>query len=470
MSFSTKFSNYLPLSDADKTDLIENGTIVFDTNVLLAFYKWAPLHRTDVFSLFKSHIKKRAWLPNHVALEFLQHRWAQLRQDERRIPDARDKLSKVIVDAVASIEAMELEKLGSKLKTSDATGALNKAVQPLLDDLDQLQKTYPVLRQRDEVLDFIDEFFGDRIGEPFTLQEELNRLYEEGEARYKAGIPPGYKDSDKDEKRFFAGGLEYRRKFGDLIIWRQITNAVRQDSARFSRLVFVTADSKEDWWHVESGETLGPRPELRHEIAAAGATLFHMYPLTQFVRILSERAGKKVSAAALEDVKTSEQAYNAQRQTIQLREIFGRTKLGIGALDKDVLRCMNLAQRWLTDKTIFGNVSLTNDFPDFVVREGGLLSGTTGYEVLVPKTPRALIMQVVELKATFAVNRDLRSDKLPEKLVAFVMVDSDIGTGRMGEWKEVVAKASAVLESAEIGMVCFFVLGDELIEWSSLVA
>jgi hypothetical protein len=47
---------------------------------------------------------------------------------------------------------------------------------------------------------------------------QLKSLALEGEERYKNEIPPGYRDGKKDASR------DPFRKYGDLIIWKQIIN------------------------------------------------------------------------------------------------------------------------------------------------------------------------------------------------------------------------------------------------------
>ena len=55
-------------------------------------------------------------------------------------------------------------------------------------------------------------------------QRYLDDLYVEGEERFKASIPPGYMDKSKsgETSSFVCNGLSYQRRFGDLILWKQI--------------------------------------------------------------------------------------------------------------------------------------------------------------------------------------------------------------------------------------------------------
>ena len=88
--------------------------------------------------------------------------------------------------------------------------------------------------------------------------------------------------------------------YGDLVLWKQIlTRSVeRKDAA-----IFVTDDSKEDWWRIEKGQRLGPRPELVDEYHASSGRRIHFYSPEQFLRHAKTRTAVPVSEESLGEVK-----------------------------------------------------------------------------------------------------------------------------------------------------------------------
>jgi hypothetical protein len=99
----------------------------------------------------------------------------------------------------------------------------------------------------DAVLGRIDALFANEnsVGKPMELGK-LEAARAEAERRGKEHIPPGYRDKNKTKGD----------PAGDYIVWRQL-----MDEAKTRKLpvVFVTDDTKEDWYQREHGQTLGAR-------------------------------------------------------------------------------------------------------------------------------------------------------------------------------------------------------------------
>ena len=93
----------------------------------------------------------------------------------------------------------------------------------------------------------ITDLFDDKVGSPYA-SDRLANIYNDGEKRYQANIPPGFMD---------AKGKKDNSKYGDLVLWFQIMDKAKEKK---SPVVFICDDAKEDWWWVFSGKTIGPRP------------------------------------------------------------------------------------------------------------------------------------------------------------------------------------------------------------------
>lgn len=120
-------------------------------------------------------------------------------------------------------------------------------------------------------------------------------------------MPPGFKDSGKD-------GTD---KYGDLVIWLQMIDKAKADG---KSIVFVTADTKEDWWWKSHGHTLGPRRELVEEIRREANVLFHMYTPERFMAYARTSLGQEVTDEAIAEVQETrerDEAAEARRREIQ---------------------------------------------------------------------------------------------------------------------------------------------------------
>ena len=93
----------------------------------------------------------------------------------------------------------------------------------LKDDLINLDKDYQeelsCINEGDIIRDLIEKLHTNSETKGFSINQLIN-IYEEGEIRYKYKIAPGYKDIKKKDNE---NNNEFLiRKYGDLIIWKEI--------------------------------------------------------------------------------------------------------------------------------------------------------------------------------------------------------------------------------------------------------
>src|SRR5262249_1713579 len=138
-------------------------------------------------------------------------------------------------------------------ETSGRLESIRASVSELIEHLAQEKDALTDRLIGDALLETVTALFAGKVGPSYST-EQLQQIYSEGEARYARNTPPGYMDIKEKE------GIE---RYGDLILWRQLL-----DYARLQRkpLIFITGDTKEDWWLSNEGKTIGPRPELVQEI------------------------------------------------------------------------------------------------------------------------------------------------------------------------------------------------------------
>jgi hypothetical protein len=115
-------------------------------------------------------------------------------------------------------------------------------------------------------------------------------------------VPPGYKDKAKPGY-YAVGDRELIRKFGDLVLWKEIIRKAKADQV--AAVVLVTGDIKEDWWLEKRGKKLGPRKELLNEIYtdAPCVQTFYMYDTASFLKHAKSRLNANVKDSSISQAK-----------------------------------------------------------------------------------------------------------------------------------------------------------------------
>ena len=235
------------MSESEFSELWKQSTFVFDTNVLLNLYRYQSSTRDALLKILRK-LENRIWIPHHVGLEYQRNRLSVIAEQNKRYSEVRGIVSKSLSSMQNELDTLQLKKRHSHIDPDKLVGSINKIKDEFLEELSGLEKQSIGVHSEDSIRNSLEVLFSDKIGAPFCDQAELNELLKEGEVRYKHQIPPGFKDSKKDKKdsdSFSYGGLLYERKYGDLIVWRQITEYAKSESLK--NVIFVTDDSKSDW-------------------------------------------------------------------------------------------------------------------------------------------------------------------------------------------------------------------------------
>jgi hypothetical protein len=159
----------------------------------------------------------------------------------------------------------------------------------------------------DEIREKIDALFVDegQVG-PKPSDEHLAERLATVNKRYEEEVPPGFKDASKKEGRE-----------GDLLVWYEIL-AYANKSDR--PMLFVTSDTKEDWYERESGKTAGPRRELRIEMMKKTAHPYHQVSLNRFLELANKHLSANVKTDTIQVVdEISEQRRAESKLMSQLR-------------------------------------------------------------------------------------------------------------------------------------------------------
>ena len=275
------FPGYYRLSEEEFSTLWKDGIFVLDANVLLNLYRYPEKAREDLLKALLK-ISGRLWIPHQAALEYQRNRQTVMADQRSRFFDVRRILEAAQQDIDNELQQLQLKKRHSNINPDNFTQKLGKLIGEFTSELDALEKAHTENVEKDELRERIENLLEGRLGQPPADQKSLDAFYKEGEERFVKFIPPGYldrkKEKDKQGDDYAYGGLCYKRKYGDFIVWRQIIEHAKTQSLK--NLVFVTDDDKDDWWwSIESQgrKKLGPRPELVDEIKReAGVERFHM--------------------------------------------------------------------------------------------------------------------------------------------------------------------------------------------------
>lgn len=268
--------------------------VVVDANVLLNLYRYSAETRAELERALNS-VRDRVFVPHQAAKEFLKNRLIVTAGQA----DEYTKAIKTINDLVAVISNRKKHPF---LPDTEQPKFLDQA-KTLVSQLEAQQATLLDRMTNDEILEFVQRVFEGKTGGPFD-DEALKQIATDGDLRYQAEIPPGYKDGKKD-----ASGDPYR-KYGDLVVWKQLIAKAKDDN---KPVIFVTDDKKEDWWLEQSGRTIGPRTELREEFIAEVQQNFWMYTVDKFIEEAARTSNTRVSEKVIAEIIEVRQEAKAER-------------------------------------------------------------------------------------------------------------------------------------------------------------
>jgi rRNA-processing protein FCF1 len=271
--FSGSFLQYLPPDENRTRVAITEGMVVVDTNVLLDAYRYTTAARNELFAALRA-LKDRLWIPHQVALEFHKNRASVIASHgdsysdiSKSITNFRKKYEDELANGIrefANRVSLPADDQKQLLRTLDqALGNLQRQVNDLQARHGISERFLfedPVLRELQTLLD-------GHVGHTPSADEAATARTE-AERRVREDIPPGFKDSAKDDP------------CGDYLLWHQALCEVRQRSVP---LVFVTRDSKCDWFLRIKGKMLGALPALVEEARAIAGVDFLALPTRSFL-------------------------------------------------------------------------------------------------------------------------------------------------------------------------------------------
>lgn len=226
--------------------LEENYIIVCDINVYLRIYDYSPEFAEFAIACL-SAIKDFLYMTYTSFLEYKKHYIGKYVSAKTKIENYNKKLDE-LTEKFQSDLAKEFDRIGQyhfpdmedlKIVAIDKVGELKKMFDDYYDNHELLVAINEQYLQQDPIKAFVDSI-SERVLLPYSL-EKIYELCDEGKKRFKKGIPPGFKDKEKE-------GI---RQYSDFILWSEII----EYSSRFHKnIVFVTDDVKADWWKKITNE------------------------------------------------------------------------------------------------------------------------------------------------------------------------------------------------------------------------
>jgi len=278
-------------------EMKERCVFVLDTNVLLVPYTVGKDSLSLLQEKFSELVKdKRLVVPAQVLREFLKNRPLKITEVYQQL---QRKLDGLKAYETGTYPLLEQEKEYQDLKESESELARHldsyrERLKSLIDALRSWGHDDPVMRAYRSV-----------FTKTAIRESDLDdaKLLNDLEWRIDNKIPPAYKDASKADS-----GI------GDLIIWHTILNVGASDA---SDVVFVTNETKADWWHRSENHTLMPRIELVEEFRRrTQGWSFTMLSLSGLLRALG------ISSTVVTEIERQDEALMQARRLQSLRTAY----------------------------------------------------------------------------------------------------------------------------------------------------
>lgn len=273
-TMKTMFKGYIDYDNEEYNKIWEEALIVVDTNILLNFYRYSEDTRKELNKILNK-LKKRLWIPYQVAKEYFNNRDKVMANSYNEYDKLIGKITARINDAKNEIAQKKSKQLKCKDSICDILEQTLKNIETKLKE--EMEEKNPKTK-KSEIEEIILGLFDNCIGEKFE-EKEYEKIKEEGLKRVKQQIPPGYKDSEKEEN-------------GDYYIFYAMIEKAKEQN---KPVIFITDDVKEDWFNNIEGEKQGGRYELLNEFFNETGNLLLIYTSDGFVQAYNKNISKKPS-------------------------------------------------------------------------------------------------------------------------------------------------------------------------------
>lgn len=277
-----KFIGYYS-SDGDyENEVWDDSILIVDTNVLLDIYRVSPETSNDLKNVLKSYAERDClWIPYQVAKEYHEELYHVVYEQMKKF----DSTYKCLNDFKEKINQKRNHPFLDKEQFQQISEMADKIRQTFDDRKKELKKYVKGESLKTEIADI----FEGRVGDEPT-NDELEKIRKDGEKRYKDKIPPGFEDGCK----------ECDKRYGDLIIWKQIISYAKDNHRH---VIFVSSDTKDDWYLKEGSQLIMPHPCLFQEFMKETGRYILIYSLELFLKIVKDKGVVNVNDESIVEVQ-----------------------------------------------------------------------------------------------------------------------------------------------------------------------
>ncbi|MGL1863650.1 MAG: PIN domain-containing protein [Pseudodesulfovibrio sp.] len=258
------FIGYYDWTKEEFDELWSKALFVFDTNTLLNIYRYTE-GTCEQFLETLEVAKDRIWIPYQVGSEFHRNRRSTIVKQVKAYNDLTACLEQYSKEFDTALGEYKNHKLIDREKLNEE---FSEAIEKMKESICESEKNHPDYTEDDPVLEKVSLLFDGRVGTPLT-DDELKKHCAEGKKRYAAKIPPGFKDHKKPEPQCY----------GDFFIWLEMISKAEKEKRP---IIFVTSDTKEDWWRNDNGKR-SPRPDLLQEFREKTKQFCYFYTPKPFI-------------------------------------------------------------------------------------------------------------------------------------------------------------------------------------------
>lgn len=298
--YTPKEENYKEIWNHNKT------LFIFDTNTLLNLYRCEEQTKDDIISVMKT-LSSRSWYPFQVCLEYQRNRINVISQSIKSLEKFKKSINSLVNSTDNALSEAQVKKhLYTSLseEVSVLKDSLADTITSFVNDkIESRIKSKEKIKTSDSIRKVLDEIIGDNCGD-IPDQASIDEINKEGASRYSKKIPPGFMDEKtKGDGVSFYNGIEFQDKFGDLYLWKEILEISKKHDDY--NIIFVTDDSKKDWWFSHDNKIIGPSESLQTEIYFnSNIKSFRMINHSNFLY----EAGKyldnlKIKQSSVDDIK-----------------------------------------------------------------------------------------------------------------------------------------------------------------------
>lgn len=276
MNYMSKLKNYFPEFYQEKLlpeDLNsdKNNIIILDTNYLLDILRYPTNVATKYLNALEK-VCKNIYIPYLVALEFNFQKSNIKKRKKQQVDDYKNHIDNSISKLRENINKIDLindttEKESFTSNLIEITENFHKKLKIAVEK--NLETA--ITNEEQNIYDRLIDIIGDKIGEEYS-QQDIDKIEKEGITRYEQGIPPGFSDEEKGKDGELTrsyGKIKYQKKYGDLIIWKDILK-YSQAIKNASKVIFITNDGtsnkKHDLMYRVGSMTVGPHISLLNEM------------------------------------------------------------------------------------------------------------------------------------------------------------------------------------------------------------